>query len=792
MNAVRLSLAATLVLAVAVTAGAQGVDPSNRPIAEIRIEGLKDVAEQLVRNAIRVNPGDPYDEATILADLTRITHLGRFRTVTSKVQQKPDGSLIVVYVVQEQPLIQDIQFVGNKAIADIELMSMINLRPGDPVDQFSIDQAVTRIKQAYEQKGYFVTDVTVDAQQLDETGVLIFRIREGPKVRLRKAMFEGNTVFSDKELKSKIRSSTYVFILRDGAVSREQLDRDAERIRDYYRERGYLDAQCGRRIQMSDDQRDADVVFVVEEGRLYTVDKIDVSGNELFSASQILESMTLKVGDVYSADRLKKSEKYIQNMYAKLGFIQAGVALQRLFHDENPLVDVIVKIREGKPYNVGSIEIRGNQLTKSRVILRQMRGMDPGRRFDGTGVEATQRRLSDSPLFEEATVTILGSTEDDERDVLLQVKEKNTGSLSFGAGISSDAGVIGAIDLTQRNFDIANPPDSLGEFFSGKAFRGAGQYFALQIQPGDEVSRYSVNFREPYILDSSYFMDTSIFFFERERTDYDEERVGGNLGVGQRFGDVWQASVLARHEDIDITSIELDAPTDVFDVEGQNTLTALGLSISRSTVNSRLFPTRGSRLTMGVSQAGALGGDFDFSKVTAGWDKFWTVDEDFLGRKTVFSVRTDVGFIFGDAPIFERFYAGGHRSMRGFDFRGIGPLGDVRLPGLDGILGTIDDVTGDSDESVGGDFLFLLRFEYNFPVYSQGGNDIVRMVVFADTGTVEENIGFSDYRVSLGAGIRLAVPFLGKAPFAFDFAIPVMKNADDETQLFSFDVALPF
>lgn len=770
-----------LLLSAVLSAHGQGIDPANRPVAEVRIEGLKQVPEQLVRNAIRVSPGDPFDENVVQADQVRINHLGRFKTVTPKVKQNADGSLILIYVVEEQPLIQDVQFVGNKALTDIELISLVVLRPGDPVDRFSIDQASTRIKQAYELKGYFVTDVLVDTKQLEETGVLIFRIREGPRVRLRTIQFEGNTAFSDKELKSKIESNTYVFIFRDGAVSQEKLDRDAERIRDFYRQRGYLDAQCGRRVQMSNDQRDANVVFDIDEGSIYRVKSVTVEGNSVFTSTQIMETMTLKVGDVYSSDRRSKSQQAVSDMYGKLGFIQVGVNIPTpLFDEQNPVVDVVVNIREGKPYTVGSIEIRGNQLTKSNVVIRQIRGMEPGRRFDGTGLRKTRQRLNESPLFEDATVTILGSEEDDTRDVLLRVKEKNTGSLSFGAGISSDAGIIGAIDLVQRNFDITNTPASFKEFITGKAFRGAGQYFALSLQPGDEFSRYSVSFREPYILDSNYFMDTSLFFFKRDRVDYDEQRTGGSVGFGQRFGDVWRASVGVRAEEIELTGLDPGAATDVFEEAGQNTLTALSFSVTRSTVDSRLFPTRGSRTRASVSQAGAIGGDYTFTKAALGWDKFWTVDEDFFERKTVFSISSDVGYIFGGAPVFERFYAGGHRSLRGFDFRGVGPRDTTGPP--PGLVGS------KSDESVGGDWLFLLSFEYNFPVYQE----VLRVVVFMDTGTVEEDIEFSNYRMAVGAGLRLKVPFLGQAPFALDFAIPVMKDGDDETKVFSFDIALPF
>lgn len=757
---------------------AQGVDLTGRPIAAVHIEGLDQVPEQLVRNAIRIQPGAPYDPVIVREDTIRITHLGRFKTVAVRIEPQADASLVLTYVVSEQMLIKDVQTVGNKALSDQELLSLVLLRSGDPVDQFLIDQGEVKIKAAYENKGYFLTDVGVDVEQLEQTGVLIFRVREGPRVRIQELKFEGNQVFSDAELRSKIRSKTYIPILRSGSLGREQLDQDAAVLREYYRSRGYLDAQVGRRIDLSNDQKDAVVVFLIDEGRLYIVEQITVSGNELFTLEQVLDTLTLKVGDVYSMDRVTNSQTALTDRYGKLGFIETTVVIERMFHEDSPRVDVSVRIEEGKPYTVGSIEVRGNQLTKSRVVLRQVRGMEPGRRFDRTGVELTERRLRESPLFDRASVTILGDRSQDVRDVLVEVNEKNTGSLSFGAGISSDAGVVGAIDLVQRNFDISDTPESLAEFFTGKAFRGAGQYFALSIQPGSEVSRYSVTFREPYLLDSNYFLDTTLFYFQRVRRRYDEGRFGGAVGLGQRFGDVWSAQVNMRYEDITIDDVDDNAPVDVFDVEGDSTLTSVGFSVRRNTTDSRIFPTRGSNWSAGISRAGSLGGDYDFTKISTEFDKYWTVDEDFLGRRTVFSFSLDVGYILEDdeAPVFERFYAGGHRTFRGFEYRGVGPRG-IRM-----------DTQRRGKDPVGGDFLFLLGLEYNFPIYQ----DIVRVVFFTDTGTVDENFSFSDYRVSVGAGLRLRVPFLGQAPFAFDLAIPVIKQSGDETQLFSFDIALPF
>lgn len=771
-------LPALLTAALPQAASAQGVDSANRPIADVRITGLDEAPEQLVRNQIRSLPGQPYDPATVEQDIVRLTHLGRFNQVRAEVTPQADGSVVLTFVVSEQPLLADVQVVGNKAISDQTLLEAVLLRAGDPADPFLITRAEEQIVAQYEEKGYFVADVSVDEELLRESEILIFRIREGPKVRIRDIGFEGNRTFSSDELASRIRSEEYFPILNQGALSREQLELDAGRLREFYAERGYLDAQVGRRIDLSPNQRDARVTFLVEEGRQYLVDEVHIEGAREFTAEQIRMNLAIAPGDVFSREKVRQSEEALTELYGTLGYLDTDIDVQQLFHPNEPRVDLVINVEEGTPSVVGTVTVRGNDVTKSKVILRQIRGMEPGRPFDRTGVEETRRRLSENPLFSEGTVTVLGGPEDEVRDVLVEVKEQNTGSILFGAGVSSDAGLLGAIELTQRNFDITDVPESWGEATSGQAFRGAGQYFSLQLQPGAETSRYAIDFRDPYVFETDYFFDSTVFYFDREREQYDEGRIGFGLGIGQRFGDIWSAALRARAAQIDISNIEEDAPVDVFAVEGESLLTAIGFEVNRNNTDSNLFPTRGNKLELGVERAGAFGGDYDFTRATADFYQFWTVDQDFFDRKTVLSFRAQTGYIFEDAeaPVFERFYAGGHRSFRGFEYRGVGPRG---IEADSGELG---------DDPVGGDFLLLTGLEYNFPVYEE----LVRWVFFTDMGTVQEDFGVDEWRVSIGTGIRLKVPFLGQAPFALDVAIPLMKEEGDETRYLSFDLALPF
>lgn len=771
------------------SAWAQGVDVAGRPVAEVKVIGCKTVDPQLVLNQVRIEPGRPYDPKTVSRDIENITRLGRFKPpVKVDVKQNADGSVTVFYLVEEQPVLADVQVVGNKALTDQELLALVVLRGGDVQDEFLIKRGRRQIVEAYRDAGYFLSNVEVDEQTLEESSVLVFRVREGPRVKVRDVEFRGNKVFTNDQLDSKIGTQEYFFLLEKGELSDEKLDKDIASLRGFYSERGYIDVRVGRRIELSDDQKSARVVFEIDEGRQYRVGNITLRGTAIFSEAQIREAMPLKVGSVFSANTVKNSTEAVSNLYGRIGYLSreeggsTAVAIQRVPRPDEPVIDLIVNVREGKRYIVGDVIIRNNQQTQDKVIRRQLRGLEPGRPYDRPAMKLSEQRISDSSLFNEAKITIQGSPDDEVRDALVEVKEGRTGSLSFGAAVNSDAGIFGAIDLTQRNFDIADYPESWDEFISGQAFRGAGQSFRISLQPGQEVSNYSVSFSEPYLNDSDYFLSTSLFWrtrdYDNNEGNYNEERLGGTVGLGKRFGDVWSATINAQYQQIEIFDLAPDAPVDAYAVEGNSALDSVAFAVVRNTTDSRIFPTQGSLTRAGIERFGLLGSDYTFTSFTARYNKFWTVHEDFFGRRTVLSIRAQVGYIFedGEAPFFERYFAGGHSSFRGFRFRGVGPRG---IRNDTGVLG---------DDPVGGDWTFLLGTEYNFPIYEE----YIRGVFFVDSGTVQEDFGLDEYRVSVGAGVRLLLPFLGQAPFAFDLALPLMKEEGDETRVFSFSLALPF
>jgi outer membrane protein insertion porin family len=372
-----------------------------------------------------------------------------------------------------------------------------------------------------------------------------------------------------------------------------------------------------------------------------------------------------------------------------------------------------------------------------------------------------ERAEPDSPLY---------------RDLLVEVKERNTGSINFGVATGSDSGVFGELSLRQDNFDVADWPESFQEYFTGRAFRGAGQRFSMVFRPGNEIFQYSMSLTEPHLFDTDYSLTGYASFRSRYYQQYDEDRVTGSLSLGRKLGDVWQLGVRTRIERVQLDDIDDDAPVDIFDAEGPDQLDAFGVTLTRTTVGTITRPGKGSRFELSLDRFGVLTGDYEFFNIEAGYTVFLTLDEDFLGRKSVLKLNTRVGYLFGgDAPTYERFYLGG-RSFRGFDFRTVSPKG---IRNDTGTLG---------DDPVGGEWLFFAGAQYEWPLF----DETITGVVFLDSGTVSNDIGFEEYRVSVGVGVRLYIPQLGPVPIAFDFGFPLLEEEGDESQVLSFSAELPF
>ncbi len=356
-----------------------------------------------------------------------------------------------------------------------------------------------------------------------------------------------------------------------------------------------------------------------------------------------------------------------------------------------------------------------------------------------------------------------------DRDAILipQVEETQTGRLSFGVGVNSEAGVLGNIVLDEQNFDITRVPTSWSQLGTGTAFRGAGQRLRLEAVPGNQVQRYMMTFREPYFLDSPVSFGVNAFYFDRLYDDWTEQRLGGNVSLGYQIRPDVSVGLTLRAEDVNISNIPFNSPQELQDVLGDNGLYSAKLSLTRDTRDSSFLPTEGHRIELAYEQNF---GDFDFPRVTAEASQYFMLSQrpDGSGRH-VLSVRGRFGITGSQTPVFENFFAGGFSTLRGFDFRGASPV-------QNGVV-------------VGGELMALGSVEYMVPLTA---DDMLRGVVFCDFGTVESDVTFdsNNLRVAPGVGLRITIPAMGPAPIALDFAYPMMMADTDDKQIFSFYVGL--
>lgn len=766
-----------------------------RLVREVVLDGVDDPAtRQLAENLILTRPGRPLRLDTVRADIINLNRTGRFQSIDANVEPFADQTVRLRYVVRPALIIRDVQAIGNRQIPSDQLARLVDVAKDTPADDFQLDRLARRIEQFYRDKGYFLAEVSVDRSDLESNGVVIFRIREGNRMRVADIRFRGNNSFRTALIRDQARIRTRTSgLFQTGPVERLVLEQDAAAIVSFYRDRGFLDARADFERIESSDKSEAIITFIIDEGELYTVrsvravqatplgDPTDLP-LEIFDDKQIAGLVPIKAGSIASERDIRLAADVIRDAYRKLGYVDARVVNTIQGRDATqPVIDIVFIVAPGERYLLGLIDVVGNDITQTKIPLRNFRTLQPDRPFDATQITVAERRIRESQLFDPRSVRLTIQPEDPQnphyRDLLVELQETNTGNITFGVGVNSDAGVAGIFGIEQRNFDIADPPDSFGEFITGRAFRGAGQTFNLTLSPGTETQNYSISLTEPSLFDSDYSLSISGAYNTRQFRDYDVDRLGTSLRIGRVFGERWTIAAQHRIDNTNLRNIAASAPTDVFDFEGDNLLHSVGLFLTRTSADTRIRPTRGARTELGIEYFG-LAGDREFTRLSAQHLVFLPVYESFLGRTTVLTLKNSVGYIpegRSDVPPFERLYLGG-RTFRGFRFQTISPKG-------------VRNDTGEfTNRATGGSYSFFSGAEIDHPIYE----DILSLAFFVDSGTVLTSPGFDDYRVSAGVGLRLLVPAISPVPFAFDFGFPIVKQFGDEERVFSFSFDIPF
>jgi outer membrane protein insertion porin family len=763
---------------------AQTAGPSVR-ITDIRVTGLKRVPADKVMQAIRLRTGDVFSLQAVDEDIRRLDSLGYFYPTAIDVRQESyQGGVRLLFDLKERPVITSLRFEGNRAFSDKKLRDTVGLKEGAFLDFARQRESTSRILDLYRSKRYqFVEVERREESNPDQNTVAItYAVKEGPRVTLRAVRVVGNRAFPSKQLLAQMETRTHEWVLFHKVFDEPVFKLDLLRLREFYREHGYLDAVVSGDYEYSADKTGLTLIVRISEGSPYRVGDVTLRGQKIVTGEQLLRELRMRKGQTFGTDKYQRDLEALQGYYTSRGYLDVRVEPKEVF-PEPGRIDLVYTIAENRQYNLGMLDIRGNFKTKDKVIRREFE-IFPGDVFNSREVARGLERLRALGFFKTVETTVAPGEEPGERNLIVEVEEGRTGNLMFGVGVSSNNGLIGQFQVSFENFDIADWPKSLDDLLTGNAFVGAGQKLLLQFSPGTELTQARIFFADPYIFDTRYSFSTDLYLRERAYEDYHEGRLGARFGLGRKLTDRLSARLTYRLEQVDISELDTTAP-DVLAAEGESAIRSLAFNLTYDRTDSPLMPTKGYRLSGTVETAADfLGSDWNFVKGVVDAGYYHTLFETRSGRKHILALKGSVGAMdaFGgdsSVPFFERFFAGGRNSVRGFSYRGLGPEQD----------GT----------QVGGEFSFVGSAEYLFPIYQtvvqRQPYEMIRGVLFCDVGQVAytlSDITDTKLRVSVGVGVRLQFPGLGGIPIALDLGFPVIKESTDETQVFSFNIGTIF
>ena len=552
----------------------------------------------------------------------------------------------------------------------------------------------------------------------------------------------------------------YSFIDKSGRLDETQLEQDVNAVKEYYQDHGYIDVEV-KEVRRERAKGRLTIVMVLVEGPLYRVGKIRISGTKVANEQKVRALLKMKEGGVYSPKQIREDSKKIADAYGSGGYVDLQVTPQGIPAGEGR-IDVHYEILEGGPSFVQRINIVGNTRTKDKVIRREVL-ISPGDILNSVRVETTKKRLENLGYFEKVETFPEDTGVSGRKDLTIQVQEKRTGSLNFGAGFSTIDQLVGFVEMSQGNFDLLNWP----------SFTGAGQKFRFRLQYGNVRKDVTLSLTEPYFLDRRISLGGELFYREADYLSslYTQRNYGFSLETRKAIAPYTALSLQYRLEAIELFNVAPTSSSQILLEQGQTTKSEVVAGISNDTRDNPFLTRTGHRLVFTPYIAGGfLGGSEQIIGASIEARQYFHLWKDsiLLLSGEVASVDT-----WGDGTrvrIFDRLFLGGSNDLRGFNFRDVSPR----------------DING---EPLGGQSMASFTIEYTMPIIEKA-----RFAVFYDSGFVNArpwNFDTNHVVSDAGVGLRLDLPI---GPLRIDYGIPIQKNGfkDAGTGKFNFNVGYQF
>ncbi|MDP5278588.1 outer membrane protein assembly factor BamA [Sphingomonas sp. DG1-23] len=721
-----------------------------RTIRSIRVEGSQRLEPETVLSYTRLRVGDTFTNETVdqaIKDLLASELLADVSIDTT------GGNLVIR--VRENPVINRVIYEGNKRLKQDKIAKEVKLAPRQIFTRTAVRADVARIIELYRRQGRFAARIEPKMVSLDQNRVdVIFEIDEGPKSKVRQINIIGNEVFSDGKLRGEMatKTSSLMNILSSNtSYDQDRLAYDQQKLRQFYLTEGYADFRVISAVaELTPDKKDFIITYVVEEGPRYKFGPVTVdSAIRDFDDKRLASALSIKEGQYYNAKAVEDTVEQLSETAGAFGYAFADVRPDFQRDREALTMSMNFHIGESNRTYIERIEITGNRQTQDKVIRREFRVAE-GDAFNTFLVKRSQDRINSLGYFQDKFEIERKEGSAPDRIVLAaNVEERPNGELTLSAGFSSLERFILQASIRQRNF------------------RGMGQTVSASVDYSSYSKSVELGFTEPYLFNTNIALGGTLFrqdynafnYIGSDRsTTYSQVATGGQLVAGLPLTEYWTLS--ARYT-LRQDNVTLDRSSFYSDVDGDgdfecdplkagryyceavgNRITSLvGLSLIYDSLNSRLRPSRGQRLSAGVDFAG-LGGEVKYLRARFEGDKYWNVGSGFI-----FSLSAEGGYIHslektraGVDPvrITDRFYLG-EPQFRGFDIRGVGPrVQRIQLTG-DPLAGTQAMVTGDDnivDDALGGKAYYLTKAELEIPLGAGAAEMGLRPSIFVMAGSL--------------------------------------------------------
>ena len=782
-------------------------------VSDIRIIGLQRVSTGSIFNVIPISVGDRID-------LRKSTDIVRSLFSTEQfddIQISKDGNTLIISVI-ERPSISAIEISGNKALKTEQLLESLDdvgIKEGEVYKRSTLEKVKSELVRSYASNGRYGAGVQIDEILKPRNRIDInIEVDEGNSAKIKKINVLGNEVFTDEELLDNFElseGSFFSFISNDNQYSREKLIGDIETLESYYRDRGYLKFSIeSSQISLSRDKKSIFITFNINEGKKYTIKNVNIIGEVPFEEDaykSILESLK---NETYSQAQITSIEEFFVNILGNRGYAFAEVNGGTEIIDDSNEVDLIFSVIPGKKTYTRKILFTGNFVTQDEVLRREMRQFE-GAWSSNNSIEAGKVRLERLGYFKEVnveTVPVIGT--EDQIDIIYSVEEETTGSIGGNLGYS-DFGLMLGFNLQEQNF------------------LGSGNTVGIGINKNIYSESYNISYVNPYATKDGVSLGYNLYFRE---TDYGEFNIANYLtnsnGLGAQFGyptsDITRLgfSITYDKTDIDIGTLPAREIFDFVAAEGSlfRTLSAQA-SWQRVTLNRGLFPTAGSSTVLSLS-ATIPGSDLNYYRASIRQRYYRPLSTNF-----VFGFQGELGYLdaYGDTketPFFQNFYAGGPRSLRGFESNTLGPRStdapcyefnyiEETCPNLidadgDGELDTpyinpyANSTSRYRDRPIGGNIKVegSLQLIFKLPIIEDQRS--IRSAFFLDFGNVfSDNCrayqincykpSIEDLRYSYGVGVTWITGF---GPLSLAISKPSNAGPQERTEEFQFTVGNVF